>query len=98
MYPISLEIFLHTSALISPTLGGCLWQQANLVIAATSGLAVFLALVPLRFVLMGLTAFFFLAGSRGGHRNGPRNRRLREWWDSIPIVPVRILREVPPSA
>ncbi|CAA6653777.1 unnamed protein product [Spirodela intermedia] len=73
-------------------------KQANLVIAAASGVAVFLAVIPLRFVLMGLTALFFLAGSRGGHRDGPRNRRLREWWDSIPIVPVRILRQAPSSA
>ena len=66
-----------------------------MVMAGATALAVFFAVVPLRFVLMGLVAFVFLMGVRGDRQNNQGNRRLKEWWDSIPIVPVRIIKEAP---
>ncbi|XP_078436380.1 argH (DUF639) [Wolffia australiana] len=67
-------------------------KHANMVIAVLTGLAFFFAMVPLRFVLMGLTAFLFFTGLREERPNNQGNRRLKEWWDTIPVVAVKIIR------
>ena len=68
-------------------------QHANLVMWAMTGGAVRLVAVPFKFVLMGLTMYFFMANSKAGKSmsSAHGDRRLREWWESIPIIPVRIV-------
>ena len=55
-----------------------------------TGLAVALAVVPFKYVLMGLTVCCFAANTRVAKAvSDPRGgRRGREWWESIPAVPV----------
>lgn len=67
------------------------WQHANLVMVAMSGLAILLAVIPFKFFLMALIlqSFTMTLGKSSG--SGTGNRRLREWWDSIPIVPIRVV-------
>ncbi|XP_010917843.1 uncharacterized protein [Elaeis guineensis] len=67
--------------------------HANLVMWAMTGGAVLLVAVPFKFVLMGLTMYFFMANSKAGKSmsSAHGDRRLREWWESIPIIPVRIV-------
>ncbi|WOL20655.1 hypothetical protein Cni_G29460 [Canna indica] len=73
-------------------------KQANAVMGAMTGLAVVLIIIPLKYVLMGLMLYCFLANAKNifnESRNSKRmpneygNRRLREWWESIPVIPVR---------
>lgn len=40
-----------------------------------------------------LQSFTMTLGKSSG--SGTGNRRLREWWDSIPIVPIRVVDDVP---
>ncbi|TKY62873.1 hypothetical protein E2542_SST12738 [Spatholobus suberectus] len=68
-------------------------KHANLVMVAMSGLAILLAVIPFKFFLMGLILQSFTIAS--GKSSGTGNRRLREWWDSIPIVPIRVVDDVP---
>ncbi|KHN46747.1 hypothetical protein glysoja_014998 [Glycine soja] len=65
--------------------------HANLVMVAMSGLAILLAVIPFKFFLMALIlqSFTMTLGKSSG--SGTGNRRLREWWDSIPIVPIRVV-------
>ena len=55
-----------------------------------TGLAVALAVVPFKYVLMGLTVCCFATNTRVAKAvSDPRGgRRWREWWESIPAVPV----------
>lgn len=70
-------------------------KHANLVMVAMSGLAILLAVIPFKFFLMALIlqSFTMTLGKSSG--SGTGNRRLREWWDSIPIVPIRVVDDVP---
>ncbi|RDX64544.1 hypothetical protein CR513_56886 [Mucuna pruriens] len=68
-------------------------KHANLVMVAMSGLAILLAIIPFKFFLMGLIIQGFTMTL--GKSSGAGNRRLKEWWDSIPIVPIRVVDEVP---
>ncbi|KAL2320496.1 hypothetical protein Fmac_029465 [Flemingia macrophylla] len=73
-------------------------KHANLVMVAMGVLAILLAVIPFKFFLMGLIIQGFtmtLGKSSSGTGTGTGNRRLREWWDSIPIVPIRVVDEVP---
>ncbi|XP_027351133.1 uncharacterized protein LOC113862232 [Abrus precatorius] len=70
-------------------------KHANLVMVAMSGLAVLLAVIPFKFFLMGLILQSFTMTLKIGESSGTGNRRLKEWWDSIPIVPIRVVDEVP---
>lgn len=75
-----------------------LWQHANAVMVAISGLAVLLAVIPFKFFIMGLIVQTFTMTLKTGKPNsgaGTGNRRLKEWWDSIPIVPIRVVDNVP---
>ncbi|XP_062213839.1 uncharacterized protein LOC133914871 [Phragmites australis] len=56
-----------------------------------TGCAVALAVVPFKYVLIGLTAGGFAANTRiaKAASNPQGGRRWREWWESIPAVPVR---------
>lgn len=70
-----------------------------MVMVALVVAAVILAVVPFKFILMALTSYGFLAASNIGKnkQNEKGNRRLQEWWDSIPVVPVDIVDEIEPN-
>ncbi|CAL9152818.1 unnamed protein product [Musa hybrid cultivar] len=66
-------------------------KQANAVMWVMTGVAVLLMVVPVKFVLMGVLLYCFIANSGiAKHKSNEQgNRRLKEWWESIPVVPVR---------
>lgn len=54
--------------------------------------AVVVAVIPFRFILIGLAAGGLVANTRVAKAmssNPQGGRRWREWWESIPAVPVR---------
>ncbi|KAH0692134.1 hypothetical protein KY285_019231 [Solanum tuberosum] len=68
-------------------------KHADLVMAAMVVAAVMLAVVPFKFIVMALTLCIFVQTSKIGKymENEKVNRRIKEWWDSIPVVPVEIV-------
>lgn len=52
-----------------------------------------LAVIPFKFLLMGIVLYGSFAMSKvAKHTQSEQgNRRLREWWDSIPVVPVEVV-------
>ncbi|CAA7044815.1 unnamed protein product [Microthlaspi erraticum] len=68
-------------------------KHASIVMASMVGLASFFAVVPLKLVIIfGAIYCFVMTSSVGKYMsNDQSNRRMKEWWDSIPIVPVRVL-------
>ncbi|KAJ8492566.1 hypothetical protein OPV22_014287 [Ensete ventricosum] len=72
-------------------------KQANVVMWAMIGIAVLLVAVPFKYILMWLLLCFFIADSKIAKRMSSEqgNRRLREWWESIPIIPVRTISSRP---
>ncbi|CAF2276191.1 unnamed protein product [Brassica rapa subsp. narinosa] len=68
-------------------------KHANMVMASMLALASFFAVVPFKLVIIFGTIYCFVMTSSIGKRmsNDQSNRRMKEWWDSIPIVPVRVL-------
>ncbi|KAK9170175.1 hypothetical protein Syun_002315 [Stephania yunnanensis] len=65
--------------------------HANQVMAAMVGLAILLAVIPFKYVILILAAQIFVMNTELGKslQSEQSNRRLKEWWNSIPIVPVR---------
>ncbi|KAG5232854.1 hypothetical protein IMY05_013G0060900 [Salix suchowensis] len=77
-------------------------KQADMVMVAMTVLAIIFAVVPLKYMLIAITLHSFIMTSKLGRHigNAQGNRRLKEWWDSIPIVPVRVVEDAsqcPPS-
>ncbi|XP_057440561.1 uncharacterized protein LOC130732555 [Lotus japonicus] len=70
-------------------------KHANIVMVALGVLAVLLAVVPFKIFIMGLIVQSFTMSLKMGKSSGPGNRRLKEWWDSIPVVPVRVVDNDP---
>ncbi|XP_041026191.1 uncharacterized protein LOC121266443 [Juglans microcarpa x Juglans regia] len=70
-------------------------EHADMVMIAMIGLAILLAVIPLKFLLMVGTLCFFSMTSKLGKHSGSYqdqgSRRLKEWWDSIPVIPVRVV-------
>ncbi|CAN4124825.1 unnamed protein product [Withania somnifera] len=75
-------------------------KHADMVMIALVVAAVILAVVPFKFILMALSSYGFVAASKKGKssQNEKGNRRLKEWWDSIPVVPVDIVDKIDPAA
>jgi hypothetical protein len=73
------------------------WQHANVVMVAMGGLAFLLAVIPFKFFLMGLIVQSFTMNLKTSNKSnsGTGNRRLKEWWDTIPIVPIRVVDNAP---
>ncbi|KAH0756857.1 hypothetical protein KY290_020350 [Solanum tuberosum] len=71
-------------------------KHADLVMAAMVVAAVILAVVPFKFIVMALTLCIFVQTSKIGKymENEKVNRRIKEWWDSIPVVPVEIMGKI----
>ncbi|KAL7096383.1 hypothetical protein ACP275_10G076100 [Erythranthe tilingii] len=68
-------------------------KHANTVMIVLSGCAFVLAVVPFKLILAALVLNGFLMTSKFGKcmQSEQGNRRLKEWWDSIPVIPVEIL-------
>ncbi|EOA29254.1 hypothetical protein CARUB_v10025528mg [Capsella rubella] len=68
-------------------------KHASMVMASMLVLASFFAVVPFKlFIIFGTIYCFVMTSSVGRYMsNDQSNRRMKEWWDSIPIVPVRVL-------
>ncbi|OMO67879.1 hypothetical protein CCACVL1_20235 [Corchorus capsularis] len=73
------------------------YKHANLVMMALIGVAIVLAVIPFKYLIM--TAIFYSAimtSKLGKHmRSNQGDRRLKEWWESIPPTPVRIVDDLP---
>ena len=70
--------------------------------AVLSGVAITLAVVPTKYIIMGAILYGFLMTSRVGKKtkgtnSGGGDRRLKEWWDSIPVIRVRVVDKLPES-
>lgn len=63
-----------------------------MVMMVMVGLAMLVAVVPLKFICMAATVYYFIMTSKLGKNlaNERGNRRLKEWWDSIPVAQVEI--------
>ncbi|KAL5058705.1 hypothetical protein RYX36_030309 [Vicia faba] len=72
-------------------------KHAKTVMVAIGGLAFLLAVIPLKFFLMGLIVQSFTMAFKTSKSSGTGNRRLKEWWDLIPVVPIRVVDNVPNS-
>ncbi|XP_008244124.1 PREDICTED: uncharacterized protein LOC103342292 [Prunus mume] len=70
-------------------------KHADMAMMAMSAVAIFLAVVPMKLVIMAgiLCCFTMTLASRLGMGKGENqsSRRLKEWWDSIPVIPVRVV-------
>ncbi|CAN8314684.1 unnamed protein product [Cochlearia groenlandica] len=70
-------------------------KHARMVMGSMIALASFFAVVPFKLVIIFGVIYSFVMTSPVGkyisNDNDQSNRRLKEWWDSIPIVPVRVL-------
>lgn len=57
------------------------------------GIAIVVAVVPMKFIIMFIMLYCFFMTSKLGKRigNDQGSRRLKEWWDSIPVIPVRVV-------
>ena len=69
--------------------------------AVLCGVAITLALVPTKYIIMGSTLYgFFMTSSlrkKTEDTNSGGDRRLKEWWDSIPVIRVRVVGKLPES-
>ncbi|VFQ84480.1 unnamed protein product [Cuscuta campestris] len=70
-------------------------KHSSMVMAGMIGVAAVLAMVPFKFILMGLVLSIFISYSEVGKskQNDCGNRRLKEWWDSIPVAAVELVDE-----
>ncbi|KAL6272100.1 hypothetical protein ACE6H2_022792 [Prunus campanulata] len=70
-------------------------KHADMAMMTMSAVAIFFAVVPLKLVIMAgiLGCFTMTLASRLGMSKGENqsSRRLKEWWDSIPVIPVRVV-------
>lgn len=66
-------------------------QHTETMIWLLTGSAVAVAVIPFKYILIGLAAGGFAANTRiaKAMSNPQGGRRWREWWESIPAVPVR---------
>ncbi|XWS58555.1 hypothetical protein CRYUN_Cryun08bG0044200 [Craigia yunnanensis] len=72
-------------------------KHADMVMLGLIGLAILLAVIPFKYVIMTVIFHAMIMTSKlGKHtRNNQGERRLKEWWDSIPPTPVRIVDGAP---
>ena len=73
------------------------FQHADMVMLGLIGLAIVLAVIPFKYLIMTFIFHSMIMTSKlGKHiKNDQGERRLKEWWDSIPPTPVRIVDEAP---
>ncbi|CAI0384004.1 unnamed protein product [Linum tenue] len=75
-------------------------QHSDRAMMVMGSLALILAVIPLKYILMGGVVYYGIVTSKLGKymENDQGNRRLKEWWDSIPVVGVRVVDEPPPAS
>lgn len=69
-------------------------KQTNRVMMIMVGIAVIVALIPEKYLIMAATLNLFATNTKVCKKlmtDDSGNRRLKEWWDSIPIIPVRVV-------
>lgn len=68
-------------------------QHTNIVMVGMSCSAVVLLVIPFKYILMAAVVYGAVSTLKIGRPrpNEQGNRRLREWWDSIPVIPVEIV-------
>ncbi|KAJ1298725.1 hypothetical protein BS78_01G475700 [Paspalum vaginatum] len=66
-------------------------KHTETMIRMLTGAAVAVAVIPFKYILIGLIAGGFAANTRMARAvsNPQGGRRWREWWESIPAIPVR---------
>lgn len=66
-----------------------------MVMMGMTTLAIVLAVLPFKFIIMSFILYIFTTTSklRKNTENEQGNRRLKEWWDSIPVIPVEIVEK-----
>ncbi|KAK2638279.1 hypothetical protein Ddye_026074 [Dipteronia dyeriana] len=71
-------------------------KHADIVMLGMSMAAISLAVIPFKFIIMVAVFYAFIMNSKIGKlkENEQGKRRLKEWWDSIPIIPVRMVDQV----
>ncbi|WVZ55528.1 hypothetical protein U9M48_006175 [Paspalum notatum var. saurae] len=70
-------------------------KHTETMIRMLTGSAVVVAVIPFKYILIGLIAGGFVANTRIARAvsNPQGGRRWREWWESIPAIPVRTVDE-----
>ncbi|KAF7852261.1 hypothetical protein BT93_L5399 [Corymbia citriodora subsp. variegata] len=68
-------------------------KHAEMVMMVTCAVAIAIAVIPLKYIFIGATLYGLVTTSKLGKRfqDDRTKRRLNEWWDSIPAVPVRVV-------
>ncbi|KAJ9559063.1 hypothetical protein OSB04_013677 [Centaurea solstitialis] len=74
-------------------------EHTETVIIAMTGCAIVLAVVPVKLIIMGVVVSVFASTSKLGKEVKRRkrdmgNRRLKGWWDSIPVIPIEVVDKV----
>ncbi|GMI94261.1 hypothetical protein like AT2G21720 [Hibiscus trionum] len=74
-------------------------KHADMAMVGLIGLAILLAVVPLKYlIIIGVLHSMTMTSKVGKHmRNKQRQRRVKEWWDSVPPTPLRIVDQPPPA-
>eukprot|EP00268_Persea_americana_P009208 TRINITY_DN13655_c1_g1_i2.p1 TRINITY_DN13655_c1_g1~~TRINITY_DN13655_c1_g1_i2.p1 ORF type:complete len:365 (+),score=44.94 TRINITY_DN13655_c1_g1_i2:100-1194(+) len=67
-------------------------KHSNQVMLIMVGTVLFLFMVPLKYIIMAATLHLFTMNTqfRKSRGNEQGERRMREWWNSIPVIPIRI--------
>ncbi|KAK5813761.1 hypothetical protein PVK06_029212 [Gossypium arboreum] len=68
-------------------------KHANVMMVGIIGLAILLAVTPLKYLIISAVLHWMIMRSKLGKyiKNNQNKRRVKEWWDSIPPTPVRIV-------
>ncbi|KAA3468584.1 argH [Gossypium australe] len=68
-------------------------KHANVMMVGITGLAILLAVTPLKYLIISAVFHWMIMRSKLGKymKNNQNERRVKEWWDSIPPTPVRIV-------
>ncbi|TYI57279.1 hypothetical protein E1A91_D11G269300v1 [Gossypium mustelinum] len=77
-------------------------KHANTVMLAMIGLAIMFAVIPFKYLIIAVVFHSMittspLAKHMVNNQGGDRDRRLKEWWESIPPTPIRVINEAPVS-
>ncbi|KAI3688005.1 hypothetical protein L1987_81711 [Smallanthus sonchifolius] len=71
-------------------------KHTDAVITAMIGCAVIFIVIPLKYIIMTLMLSTFAMTLKPRYRRDKKNqmgnRRLKGWWDSIPVIPVEVVQ------
>ncbi|KAK8656936.1 hypothetical protein V6N13_098870 [Hibiscus sabdariffa] len=74
-------------------------KHAYMVMVGLTGLAILLAVIPIKYLIIsGVLHSMMMTSKLGKHmKNKQSERRMKEWWDSVPPTPLRIVDHPPPA-